>query len=233
LEGGDEMRVLVLEEQAGADVPVATALEEAGHEVVRCHAAGAEAFPCRALTHPEDCPLASPRPVAAAVSISDGGPGALEVGVTCALRRCIPLVVAGDGHSGHPPRRDTHRYPGLDQFVHATCPAGTSAADIAEAVGEAGLTSHARAAVDAVQQLLVNYGLPTGNEGADVFHTDAGLAVRLHLTDGVATVLGHAASVRALAAIRRLDSTPSKISVGLEPAARDAVVLGLRSTAAP
>jgi hypothetical protein len=51
------MRVLLLEGDPGAAAGAAAELAEAGHELSRCHEAGAPAFPCRGLAEPGTCPL--------------------------------------------------------------------------------------------------------------------------------------------------------------------------------
>src|SRR5215831_9597160 len=91
------MRALLLESDAHAGAHVERALESAGHTVVRCHEAGGPAFPCRALSDPGSCPLDAPGGVDVAVVFRHPHPKptAYEDGVTCALRRDVPVVIAG------------------------------------------------------------------------------------------------------------------------------------------
>jgi hypothetical protein len=92
------MKVLLFETDPCASDGAARELEEAGHEVVRCHHRALPAFPCVALQDGGRCPI-------------DGGdidvaltvrahplpcPATLEDGVVCALRHHVPLVVAGN-----------------------------------------------------------------------------------------------------------------------------------------
>lgn len=93
------MRTLLIE-PTQADLPiaddVASALSASGHEVVRCTEPGADAFPCKGLTH-EGCPLEGP-PVHAVVALRErptAPPTAGESGITCALRTGLPVVVVG------------------------------------------------------------------------------------------------------------------------------------------
>ena len=89
------MRILVTETHAEAAVPAERQLMEAGHEVVRCRADDGPAFPCAGL-EPGGCPIEGGIDVALTVRTGPPeAPTAREDGVTCALRRHVPLVVAG------------------------------------------------------------------------------------------------------------------------------------------
>lgn len=89
------MRILVTETHPEAAVPVERQLMEAGHEVVRCRADDGPAFPCAGL-EPGGCPIEGGIDVALTVRTGPPPqPTAREDGVTCALRRHVPLVVAG------------------------------------------------------------------------------------------------------------------------------------------
>lgn len=89
------MRILVTETDAEAAVPAERQLVAAGHEVVRCRADDGPAFPCAGL-EPGGCPIEGGIDVA--LTVRAGGsdqPSPREDGVVCALRRHVPLVVAG------------------------------------------------------------------------------------------------------------------------------------------
>src|SRR5690349_10414875 len=91
------MRVLVVGTSKGGAEDVETALEDAGHEVVRCHEAGERAFPCADLIEGRACPFDA-GPVDVAVTVRDRPwphPVPLEDGAICALRRYVPLVRFG------------------------------------------------------------------------------------------------------------------------------------------
>jgi hypothetical protein len=95
-EPAEALIVLVVGTDDWAIDQSAAILEASGSTAVRCHQSGEQAFPCNALIPGRTCPLAleldavltvRSRPVPAAT------PG--EVGVICALREGVPLVVAG------------------------------------------------------------------------------------------------------------------------------------------
>lgn len=90
------MDVLVTESIAGAAEAAATELEAAGHRVHRCHEEGAPLFPCTGLAT-DACPLDSGTIdlVLAVRPHVRTNPAAGEDGVTCGLRRRIPVAVTG------------------------------------------------------------------------------------------------------------------------------------------
>lgn len=89
------MRILVTETHAEAALPATRQLVEAGHEVVRCRADDGPAFPCAGL-EPGGCPVEGGIDVALTVRTGPPEqPTAREDGAVCALRRHVPLVVAG------------------------------------------------------------------------------------------------------------------------------------------
>jgi len=91
------VKVLVLESDAHAADKATTRLREAGHDVERCHEPGLPSFPCNALLGGGICPLDRDGIDVTVVVRSHPWPrpSALEDGVVCALRRGLPLVVAG------------------------------------------------------------------------------------------------------------------------------------------
>src|SRR3954451_11496602 len=92
------MRVLVVEsDRHAADAAIAE-LREAGHEVGRCHESGLPVFPCNALCEGAGCSLDTRDGVDVLLDYrahAHPRPTPLEDGVSCAARRCIPVVVAG------------------------------------------------------------------------------------------------------------------------------------------
>jgi hypothetical protein len=89
-------RVLVVGTDDWAIEHSASALEEAGFGVLRCHEPGEPAFPCNALIEGRVCPLDVGFDVVATVRarpLDTMAPG--ELGVVCALRTGVPLVAAG------------------------------------------------------------------------------------------------------------------------------------------
>ena len=92
------MRVLVVESDRHAADSAVTDLQGAGHHVVRCHEEDLPAFPCNALCDAGTCPLDDANGVDVVLDYRTRPyprPTAFEDGVSCALRRYIPLVVAG------------------------------------------------------------------------------------------------------------------------------------------
>lgn len=89
------MDVLVTESIAGAAETAAAELVAAGHRVHRCHEAGAPLFPCAGLA--SSCPLESGEVdlVLAVRPHVRTTPAAGEDGVTCGLRRRLPVAVYG------------------------------------------------------------------------------------------------------------------------------------------
>jgi len=92
------MRVLVMESDRHVADSAIWSLRRAGHEIVRCHEEDLGAFPCNALCDGGSCPVEDDRGVDVALTVRGhayGRPTAYEDGVSCALRRGVPLVVAG------------------------------------------------------------------------------------------------------------------------------------------
>jgi hypothetical protein len=92
------MRTLLLHDST-PDQAVADTLAAAGHEVVRCWAPGQPGFPCKGAYG--DCPLDGSVEVAVVVHERPSSLLAVgELGVICALRDGVPVVVTGS-HAGN------------------------------------------------------------------------------------------------------------------------------------
>ena len=88
--------VLLLGVNPWAVQAAAEALIAAGHRVLRCADVGEREFPCNGLRDDRVCPLDAGIDVVVVVRTRvRSRPAAAEFGVTCSLRRAIPLVVAG------------------------------------------------------------------------------------------------------------------------------------------
>jgi hypothetical protein len=92
------MRVLLTESDPELAAEVEATLAHAGHEALSCVDRPGSPFPCRGAAGTGPCPLDLGAEVAVAV------PGTLpavprpgDVGVVCALRHPLPLVVTGPG----------------------------------------------------------------------------------------------------------------------------------------
>ena len=94
-EGTAHMDILVTESNKGTVAEAVLELEAAGHRVHRCHAPSAPAFPCAGLL--SGCPLEDGTIdlVVAARDHVRPTPTPTEDGVTCGLRRGIPVAVLG------------------------------------------------------------------------------------------------------------------------------------------
>ena len=94
------MRVLVIEDSAGASTDVILDLMAVGHEVRRCQPLIGEVSPCVGFTgFAPECPLSTP--VDVVVQIHDGVRDltARELGAVCAERIGIPIINIGRSHS--------------------------------------------------------------------------------------------------------------------------------------
>jgi hypothetical protein len=200
------MRVLVIESTPGAGGDALSALDDAGHEMVTCHESG-PAFPCKGLAAGPGCPLDTGT-VDAALLVRDAPtaePTAFESGVRCALRRKVPLAVAGV--------TDQHPYgdhasvvsAGFDDLVEATEHARTL-----------GLMPLADAARTALRNMLDREGLDSTAAEVSVQRDGSTLAITLLPGVRLEPVLAETASVRALAAVRGLDPQSSIIDVAVE-----------------
>ena len=198
------MKVLVLEERTGASCEVALDLVGAGHEVVRCHGADEPAFPCRGLTV-DQCPLDAGDVSVAVMVQSAEGPAvgdAAEDGARCALRRHIPLVVAGTGEGSR-----------LDEW--ATVVVGDPSV-VAVTVDEVGLLPSARhtdVAEGAFAGVLEAHGLDPALARASVVRRGGDLRVELHPSGPVDRAVLDVAAVRVAGALRRFDPFPDVIDV--------------------
>src|SRR5688500_8530961 len=88
-------RVLVISSDDEPLTTVEQTLAAAGYDVQRCHRAGAPSFPCSGLVGGE-CPLEATGGVDVAIDVRQHPwptPTPRELGVTCALRARVPLVV--------------------------------------------------------------------------------------------------------------------------------------------
>lgn len=90
------MRTLLIESLPGCGRSVEDRLHQAGHDVVRCRPPSQPLFPCSALT--TGCPLEDRDGVDAAVVVrtpTEPDQTVSEMGVTCALRVRVPVIVVG------------------------------------------------------------------------------------------------------------------------------------------
>ena len=198
------MKVLVLEEQTGASCDVALDLVGAGHEIVRCHGADEPAFPCRGMTD-DQCPLDA-GDVSVAVMVQSTADervsDAAEDGARCALRRHIPLVVAGT------PDRSR-----LDEWATAVVDDHASVAAAVDEVGAMPSARHSDVAEGAFAGVLEAHGLDPALAGAVVRRRGSDLHVELTPSGPVERAVLEVAAVRVAGALRRFDPFPRVIDV--------------------
>jgi hypothetical protein len=198
------MRVLVVGTLPGAIERAATRLRGAGHDVIRCHEHGAPAFPCAALVEGRVCPLEA-GPVDVVVTARDRPwprPSPFEAGATCALRRHVPLVVAGAV---------------LDPFERWAIREINGDDDLAQACEEAAsapLPRHGEVATASAREVLEQAGVNADGAAATVCHERGHLHVVLELPES-ARALDSNVAVRVLGSLRALDPHATGIDVSV------------------
>lgn len=197
------MRVLLVEGQIGEADQAEEVMVRSGHEVSRCHEPGAASFPCNGLLS-GDCPLEHEAIDAAVLVRTDLADTRTprEDGVRCALRRHVPLVLAGD--VGGSPYADwaTESTDDIEELPAAL-----------ERAGSALLGRHTRAARRSLQSVLVQHDLDPEGAEAEVYRSGNQLMVRLHPPVEVSKQVSEMAAVRAAGAIRDVDPYASKVDV--------------------
>jgi hypothetical protein len=204
------MRVLLLEGEIGASCGAATELTAAGHTIARCHAQDEPSFPCRGLTA-DACPLDDGDVDAVVVvrSAEEGsGPDRAsgEDGARCALRRHIPLVLAGA--AGRSP---------LEAFAAAVSTGPDELVEAVEGAAHAPLRRHADSARVAFAAVLEAHGLDPRLAEVVVARDGGQLRVRLAPPGPVPPAVLEIASVRVAGAIRSVDRHPRVIDVVATP----------------
>jgi hypothetical protein len=200
------MKVLLLEHGTDVETGVERALADAGHEVVRCHQPGAPSFPCLGLRDGGVCPLDDGL-VAVAVDVAPSPDVYPEHndGVTCALRRNIPLVVAGDA-----PDETTA------SLATAVTPTG-HVVDAVETAAHATARRPTMAATSALRTALDGHGMEGVGASAAVHRDGANLAVSLDVDGPLSNTVKQAAAVRVLAAVNRVEPHAAKVGVSFVP----------------
>jgi hypothetical protein len=198
------MEVLVVESEHGAADAAIAALEAADHRVHRCHERGADSFPCRGLD-PGACPLerGSVQVVLDVRGSTTPHPGPLEDGVTCGLRRRLPVVIAGTSAIN-----PFDRFPVLDasrQDVVAAC----------ERAANGPRGEHQAIADGALRATLERAGHEQPGSSS-VRLTATGLLVTLFLPEDADAKTREMAAVRVAGALRRFDRHAARIDVVCE-----------------
>lgn len=195
------MKILVLESDAGVAASEIRRLEAAGHEVARCHEPGDPAFPCAALSDPHACPAEHGADVTLLVRAPDATePTTLEDGVSCSIRRRIPVVVAGTG--------------AVNPYASFAVTAGASdVVERVEAVARGNQPGHADAARAALTEVLDRAGVDPSTVDVRVYRRGNDLLVSLGLPQDLESFHRQAAAVRAVGAVRAYDPYAARIDV--------------------
>ena len=190
------MRIAMIQSDPRAGARAQALLEDAGHEVLHCTDPAGYPFPCHGVTG-DSCPLDA----GAVVAVSAPGsvppePQAGNVGLICAMRRYLPVLVAAPEEVVWP-----GAWPGL-------VAAGDLVASV-ERAASALLPVHTEDVLDEVRRLAGESAM------ASVTRSVGGLRVDIELPEGVEESLAQAIAVRALGAVRRIDPWAATIDVRL------------------
>lgn len=188
------MRIAMIQSDPRAGARAQAILEQAGHEVSWCAEPAANQFPCRGVAG-GDCPLDE----GAMVAVSAPGsvppePAAGDVGLICAMRRRLPVLVAAP---------DDVAWPGSRLGLVPLEDLVTAVEEAASAV----LPEHTAAVLDEARRVA---GPATT---ASVTRSGDGIKVVIDLPEGVDVALAEAIAVRAQGAIRRIDPFAATVDV--------------------
>ena len=194
-------RVLLLSSDERPDDKVERELVDAGFDVHRCHEPGAAPFPCVGLAG-GSCPLDDEGGIDVAVDVRSLPwrlPTRHEMGVTCALRAHVPVVVVTHG---------SHPFEGLGAVT------ATPDASVVEVIGDAiaaSLEDARAAAEEAVAAVLATHGVANAPFSVQLERRQG------HLHAVIAADVPHAvaamAATRAAVAIRRFDAAATSLDI--------------------
>lgn len=203
------MRVLVLESDQGAADDAGRRLEAAGHEVHRCSDRGDHTFPCKGVLEGEVCPLDSgPVDVVLVVRAHPWPrPTPRELGVTCALRAHVPVVVAG-----------TVALSPYEEYATVSVE-GDEVVSACEEAAAAPLARHARVAGAKLREVLGRMGQDAAGAGAVVVRREGRLVVTLRTLEPLDLPTRRAAVVHVLGALRGLAPSARGLDVVFEAGA--------------
>jgi hypothetical protein len=202
------MKVLVLETDRHAADGAIRSLTEAGHEVARCHERDMPAFPCAALCDSGTCPLDDWIDVVLTVRAHPyPRPVATEDGIACALRRHVPLVVAGTS--------------ALSPYDRWTTGIVAEDGDIVRACEEAiaqPLRRHSAVATQEATRIVGEAGLPTEGVTAVAMRRPRRLVVDVTVPAEADRRLGDVIAVRVAGMVRAVDDDAGIIDVRVQSA---------------
>lgn len=197
------MRVLLVEGQVGEAGEAEELLRRSGHEVSRCVEPDAAAFPCNGMLS-GSCPLEDQVIDAAVLVRTDLADTRTprEDGARCALRRHVPLVLAGNVDGS----------PYASWATAVTDDLGGLPAALQTATA-ALLDRHSDAARRSLEAVLVQHELDPNGAAAEVHRTGTELRVSLSSPMEVPIRVAEMAAVRVAGAIRDIDPYAAKIDV--------------------
>lgn len=189
------MKVMMLESDQGAADDAIDELEAAGHEILRCHESGLDAFPCNALLEDGRCPVQSGVDVAVVYRAHPWPrPRPLERGIECALRDHIPVVIAGSA-ALHP----------FDGYATAVARETDNLHDVILAAAHGPLTRESHVATTAAHVALKRKELPSEGVSATAKRVNGRLRVEVLGTGELDHAVRSSLAVEVLAALRRIN----------------------------
>jgi hypothetical protein len=196
--------VLVTESEPREADDAVQELRDVGHEVVRCFEPTDGDFPCAALRAGSRCPLRDGTiDVALAVRRSQRmHPSRREDGALCAVRRHLPLVVAGSA------ARDPFA-PWESENLDRTF----DVVKACERVANAPVRAHTELASRALQQVLDNCGDQKLAFLISVRRVEGRLVVQARSLNHITRDLRNMIAVRIVAALRSFDQDAAGIDV--------------------
>jgi hypothetical protein len=202
------MQVLVNESELHAAGLAMAQLEALGHQVERCHDPEDEhGFPCVGLST-GDCPLERGE-VDVALTVrgpSHPRPTPLEDGITCALRKRVPVVVAG--------RTTPNPFAAFGAVV-----AEPDVVGACERAAAARRADYEAVAAKALDWTLRYRDLPFATARAAVRRGGAGLHVTLSVPAETPKIVRDMAAVRVVGALRAFDPSARRIDITCEVSA--------------
>lgn len=196
------MEILVTESIAGAARTATQELEAAGHRVRRCHDDDAAPFPCAGLL--SECPLDgdSIDLVLAIRPHVAPRPAADEAGITCGLRRRIPVAIAGQSVMNP-----------FESFGAEVI--NGSLVRECDRIASGRRPGHEAVAGAATRAALVAGGLPTEPSDVAVQRVDGRLRVRIFVPAEVPEMVRRKIAVRVVGQLRAFDRHAGGIDVGV------------------
>jgi hypothetical protein len=202
------LNVLVLESEPGAAGTAEFELERAGHRVLFCHEPGRPAFPCNAIAEHGKCPLDTV-PIDVALDVRPrprSQPAPREDGVTCAIRRHVPLVVAGPAALNP-----------YDGYATEVLDRSYDVVGACERAAAAPLPEHTAAANGAMHEVLVRRALTAAPDVA-VLRRHGRLVIEVTGAGALEPPVRSVAAVRMTGAVRAVDPDADGIDVVYAPA---------------